>query len=79
MIPGSIDPRRPDKVQRYKPPQTNGNAPAEDLTPDYMNILGKILQYVFKGIFKFKTCTVCINFLIFLKVLYLRSFMHILY
>lgn len=41
MIPGNVDPRRPDKVQRFKPPQTNGNAPGEDLTPDYMNILGE--------------------------------------
>lgn len=41
MIPGNVDPRRPEKVQRYKPPQANGNAPVEDLTPDYMNILGE--------------------------------------
>lgn len=41
MIPGNVDPRRPEKVQRYKPPSTgNGGAPGEDLTPDYMNILG---------------------------------------
>lgn len=44
MIPGNVDPRRPDKVQRYKVPQSNGNAPGEDLTPDYMNILGKCLE-----------------------------------
>lgn len=41
MLPGSIDPRRPDKQQRYKPPPASNNAaPGEDLTPDYMNILG---------------------------------------
>lgn len=44
MIPGNVDPRRPDKVQRYKAVQSNG-APAEDLTPDYMNILGELLCY----------------------------------
>lgn len=43
MIPGSVDPRRPDKVQRYKPNvSTNSNASGEDLTPDYMNILGML-------------------------------------
>lgn len=41
MIPSNVDSRRPDKVQRYKPSQPNGNAPGDDLTPDYMNILGK--------------------------------------
>ncbi|XP_022911907.2 TSC22 domain family protein 1-like isoform X1 [Onthophagus taurus] len=40
MIPSNVDSRRPDKVQRYKPTQPNGNAPGDDLTPDYMNILG---------------------------------------
>ncbi|KAK9730144.1 PAT complex subunit Asterix [Popillia japonica] len=40
MIPSNVDSRRPDKVQRYKPSQANGNAPGDDLTPDYMNILG---------------------------------------
>lgn len=36
-----MDPRRPDKQQKYKPPPQNNNAaPGEDLTPDYMNILG---------------------------------------
>lgn len=43
MIPGNVDPRRPDKVQRFKAPQANGNAPGEDLTPDYMNILGELI------------------------------------
>lgn len=47
MIPGNVDPRRPDKVQRYKPPASgNGNAPGEDLTPDYMNILGMYCCYM---------------------------------
>lgn len=38
------DPKRPDKEQRYKPPAANPNATAEDLTPDYMNILGMIFS-----------------------------------
>ncbi|RZC32442.1 bunched, class 2/F/G isoform [Asbolus verrucosus] len=41
MLPGNVDPRRPDKVQRYKPPTANANGQGEDLTPDYMNILGQ--------------------------------------
>ncbi|XP_031355897.1 TSC22 domain family protein 1-like [Photinus pyralis] len=41
MIPGNVDPRRPDKVQRYKPANSgSSNTSGEDLTPDYMNILG---------------------------------------
>ncbi|XP_044744424.1 protein bunched, class 2/F/G isoform isoform X1 [Coccinella septempunctata] len=40
MIPGNVDPRRPDKVQRYKPSPVSANGQGEDLTPDYMNILG---------------------------------------
>lgn len=32
-----IDPRRTDKVVRYKP---NTNQQDQDLIPDYMNILG---------------------------------------
>lgn len=40
MIPSNADPRRPERVQRYKPPTANGSGPGEDLTPDYMNILG---------------------------------------
>lgn len=43
MIPGNVDPRRPEKVQRYKSAQSNGT-PADDLTPDYMNILGEYLK-----------------------------------
>ncbi|CAB3370710.1 protein Asterix [Cloeon dipterum] len=42
------DPRRPDKIVRYKAPaplsQASGAAPGEDLTPDYMNILGMIFS-----------------------------------
>ncbi|XP_001806913.1 protein bunched, class 2/F/G isoform isoform X1 [Tribolium castaneum] len=41
MLPGNVDPRRPEKVQRYKPPTANANGQGEDLTPDYMNILGQ--------------------------------------
>ena len=40
MNSGNVDPRRPDKTQRFKVSQSNSNAPGEDLTPDYMNILG---------------------------------------
>ncbi|PNF37801.1 Protein Asterix [Cryptotermes secundus] len=43
--PGSSDPRRPDKQHRYKPPPPSAQAaPGEDLTPDYMNILGMIFS-----------------------------------
>lgn len=39
------DPRRPDKQHRYKPPTANMQAnPGDDLTPDYMNILGMIFS-----------------------------------
>lgn len=34
----SSDPRRPQKVHRYKPPPTG--SPNDDPTPDYMNLLG---------------------------------------
>ncbi|KAK9883879.1 hypothetical protein WA026_004818 [Henosepilachna vigintioctopunctata] len=44
MLPGNVDPRRPDKVQRYKPSPANSNTQGEDLTPDYMNILGMIFS-----------------------------------
>ncbi|XP_044744425.1 PAT complex subunit Asterix isoform X2 [Coccinella septempunctata] len=44
MIPGNVDPRRPDKVQRYKPSPVSANGQGEDLTPDYMNILGMIFS-----------------------------------
>ncbi|CAH0387679.1 unnamed protein product [Bemisia tabaci] len=40
---GSSDPRRPDKQIRYKPPSPSSQpVPGEDLTPDYMNLLGMI-------------------------------------
>lgn len=45
MLPGNVDPRRPDKVQRYKAPTSN-NGQGEDLTPDYMNILGRYYKYI---------------------------------
>ncbi|XP_037940537.1 protein Asterix [Teleopsis dalmanni] len=42
----TVDPRRKEKVVRYKPPSTQGQsgAPNEDLMPDYMNILGMIFS-----------------------------------
>lgn len=41
----SSDPRRPDKEIRYRPSSANSQAqPVEDLTPDYMNILGMIFS-----------------------------------
>lgn len=42
----AVDPRRKDKVVRYKPPQNQaqgGNS--EDLMPDYMNILGDTITF----------------------------------
>ncbi|CAM2109787.1 unnamed protein product [Caretta caretta] len=38
------DPRRPNKVLRYKPPSTENNPTLEDPTPDYMNLLGMIFS-----------------------------------
>lgn len=37
-----VDPRRKEKVNRYKASQNQGQAgsSSEDLMPDYMNILG---------------------------------------
>ncbi|XP_077283035.1 protein Asterix [Arctopsyche grandis] len=43
MLPNSVDPRRPERQQRYKPP-TAVNLSNEDLTTDYMNILGMIFS-----------------------------------
>uniref|UniRef100_A0A6V7LZH8 Uncharacterized protein n=1 Tax=Bracon brevicornis TaxID=1563983 RepID=A0A6V7LZH8_9HYME len=41
----SSDPRRPEKEIRYKPAVANSQAqPGDDLTPDYMNILGMIFS-----------------------------------
>jgi Uncharacterised protein family (UPF0139) len=38
--------KRPDKINRYKPPSSSGGAAAgqEDLMPDYLNILGMIFS-----------------------------------
>ncbi len=49
---GGGDPRRPDKVTRYANPlllaaaqgQSQAAQPGEDLTPDYMNVLGMIFS-----------------------------------
>lgn len=35
-----VDPRRQDKVNRYKPSENAGQGAGDDLMPDYMNILG---------------------------------------
>uniref|UniRef100_W5MH90 PAT complex subunit Asterix n=1 Tax=Lepisosteus oculatus TaxID=7918 RepID=W5MH90_LEPOC len=43
-IVGTSDPRRPNKIQRYKPPSTDTNPTLEDPTPDYMNLLGMIFS-----------------------------------
>ena len=41
----SVDPRRPDKEIRYRPSAvSNQSQPGDDLTPDYMNILGMIFS-----------------------------------
>ncbi|XP_070563146.1 PAT complex subunit Asterix-like [Ptychodera flava] len=37
----TTDVRRPNKIQRYKPPETSG---LEDPTSDYMNLLGMIFS-----------------------------------
>lgn len=39
----NVDPRRHDKVNRFKPTENAGQG-SDDLMPDYMNILGKHLQ-----------------------------------
>lgn len=43
-----IDPRRMDKVNRYKVPQNQGQSNSagagDDLMPDYMNILGMVFS-----------------------------------
>ncbi|CAL8328561.1 unnamed protein product [Merluccius merluccius] len=38
------DPRRQNKILRYKPPSTESNPTLEDPTPDYMNLLGMIFS-----------------------------------
>ncbi|KAK8746259.1 hypothetical protein OTU49_017333, partial [Cherax quadricarinatus] len=41
----NADPRRADKIVRYKPPaQGTPGAPGEDPTTDYMNVLGMIFS-----------------------------------
>lgn len=35
-----VDPRRHDKVNRFKPAENPGQSGSDDLMPDYMNILG---------------------------------------
>lgn len=39
----SIDPRRPEKVNRFKPIENITQGASDDLMPDYMNILGECL------------------------------------
>lgn len=36
----AVDPRRADKVNRFKPTENIGQIAGDDLMPDYMNILG---------------------------------------
>lgn len=45
-VAAAVDPRRPEKVKRFKAAQANGQSVAgnEDLMPDYMNILGMIFS-----------------------------------
>ncbi|KAK3509866.1 hypothetical protein QTP70_017326, partial [Hemibagrus guttatus] len=38
------DPRRHNKIFRYKPPSSESNPTLEDPTPDYMNLLGMIFS-----------------------------------
>merc|ERR1712137_935243 len=39
----AADPRRPDRIHRYKP-SVGANQGNEDLTPDYMNVLGMVFS-----------------------------------
>ncbi|KAJ3613998.1 hypothetical protein NHX12_017575 [Muraenolepis orangiensis] len=39
-----VDPKRQNKILRYKPPSTESNPTLEDPTPDYMNLLGMIFS-----------------------------------
>ncbi|KPP58429.1 protein Asterix-like [Scleropages formosus] len=57
------DPRRQNKILRYKPPSTDTNPTLEDPTPDYMNLLGMIfsmcglmLKLTEKLVFQLKWC-----------------------
>ncbi|XP_060580718.1 PAT complex subunit Asterix-like [Ruditapes philippinarum] len=50
------DPKRPNKITRYKPPSSSG--PGDDPTPDYMNLLGMIFSMC--GLMmKLKWCAWC--------------------
>jgi len=41
----STDPRRSDKIQRYKAPSAgSANSPLDDPTPDYMNVLSMLFS-----------------------------------
>lgn len=40
----NTDPRRVDRIIRYKPVSSQGAGAGEDLMPDYMNILGMIFS-----------------------------------
>lgn len=42
----AVDPRRPDKVNRFKPAENATQQ--EDLMPDYMNILGLVFFYLIR-------------------------------
>jgi len=61
----SSDPRRPDKEHRYKPRAVSNDSqaltPGEDLTSDYMNILGMILSMC-GLLMKFKWASWCAMF-----------------
>lgn len=41
MSSAAVDPRRADKIIRFKPSETGGQGASDDLMPDYMNILGE--------------------------------------
>ncbi|CAG0878673.1 unnamed protein product [Darwinula stevensoni] len=42
---GGPDPRRPEKIHRYKPiPVGTPGSPSDDATPDYLNVLGMIFS-----------------------------------
>lgn len=42
----TVDPRRKEKINRYKAPKNQGQSGSanEDMMPDYMNILGMIFS-----------------------------------
>lgn len=52
------DPRRTDRIVRYKPAASQGSGAGDDLMPDYMNILGMIFSMC--GLMmKLKSCAWC--------------------